>query len=55
MIIEKNNVTYFVKETDSTWVLDTSIDGVDVKYTISKADCPSFEALNEFVAENDVI
>lgn len=55
MIIEKNGVNYRVKETASSWMLEMSIDGVDATYTISKADCPSFEALKEFVTESDAI
>ena len=55
MSIEKNGVIYLVKETDSSWVLKTAIDGVDVTYTVSKEDCPSFEALKEFVADSDSI
>ncbi len=55
MIIEKNGVIYSVKDTASAWVLEMAIDGVDINYKVSKADCPTFEALKEFVAENDVI
>lgn len=55
MIIEKNDVSYCVNETTSAWVLKMTIGGVDVTYTISKTDCPSFEALTKFVVENDAI
>ena len=55
MIIEKNGVIYHVKETDSAWLLEMTIDGVDVKYKALKTDFPTFEALKEFVAENDAI
>lgn len=55
MIIEKNGVIYRVKDTASAWVLEMAIDGVDVAYTITKADCPTFEALKEFVNESDAI
>lgn len=55
MTIEKNGVVYRVKETASAWVLEMSIDGVDATYTVSKADCPSYEALKEFVTESDAI
>ena len=55
MIIEKNGIIYRVKETASAWVLEMATDGVDVTYTVSKVDCPTFEALKEFVTENDAI
>lgn len=55
MSIEKNGAIYLVKETASAWVLEMSIGGVDVTYTVSKVDCPTFEALKEFVAESDAI
>lgn len=55
MIIEKNGLTYNVKETASTWVLEMTIDAVNVTYKVLKTDCPTFEALKEFVTENDAI
>ena len=55
MIIEKNGVIYCVKETAFAWVLEMSMGGVDVTYTVSKVDCQTFEALKEFVAESDAI
>lgn len=55
MIIEKNGVIYSVKDTASAWVLKMIIDGVDVTYNAPKTDFPTFEALKEFVANNDVI
>ena len=55
MNIEKNGVIYSVKETASAWVLKMTIEGVDVTYTAAKTDFPTFEALKEFVIENDAI
>lgn len=55
MIIEKNGLIYTVKETATEWVLELSLSGVDVKYKVSRADCPTLEALKEFVADNNAI
>ena len=55
MIIEKNGLIYNVKETATEWMLELSLSGVDVTYKVLKADCPTLEALKEFVANNDVI
>lgn len=55
MIIEKNGVLYRVKETASNWVLEIALDGVDITYNAPKKDFPTFEALKEFVIENDAI
>ena len=55
MIIEKNGTIYRVKETASAWVLKMTVDGLDVTYNVSKADCPSFEALTEFVTKSNAI
>ena len=55
MIIEKNGAVYTVKESATGWTLTTSLGGVSASYNITKADCPTFKALKEFVAESDAI
>lgn len=49
MNIEKNGITYEVTENAKAWTLSTKIGSVPVKYTVSKADCPTFDALWVFV------
>ena len=51
MTVEKNGILYEVKENKSTWKLVNEGDGVTIKYTISKADCPTADELKAFVAE----
>lgn len=55
MTIEKNGTVYTVNETPTGWTLATSIGNVVVSFNITKADCPTFETLKEFVAESDAI
>lgn len=55
MTIEKNGTIFIVNETATGWMLTTSIDAVGISYNIAKADCPTFEALKEFVTESDAI
>lgn len=55
MIIEKNELIYNVNETASAWMLEITMDDVNVTYKVSKADCPTFEALKDFITESDAI
>lgn len=55
MIIEKNGVLYEVSENAKAWTLSTKVGSVPVKYTVSKTDCPTLEALKGFVAESSAI
>lgn len=55
MKIEKNGVTYSVKENEKSWTLSADIGGVSVSYNVSKNDCPDINSLKAFVMENDVI
>ena len=55
MTIEKNGTVYAVNENSTGWTLTTSLDDVGVSFNITKADCPTFDALKEFVAESDAI
>lgn len=52
MTIEKNGVIYFVKENFKSWTLSKTFERVSVSHNVSKTDCPDFEALKTFVAEN---
>ena len=55
MTIEKNGTVYAVHETATGWTLTTSLGNVGVSFSITKADCPTFDALKEFVAASDAI
>lgn len=55
MTIEKNGTVYTVNETATGWTLTTSLGNVGVSFNITKADCPTFDTLKEFVAASDVI
>lgn len=54
MTIEKNGAIYFVKENLKSWTLSKTIGSVPISYNVSKIDCPDFDALKQFVAENSV-
>ena len=55
MIIEKKGKVYEVKENSKTWTVSLLNDsGVTATAKILKSDCPSFEDLKAFVAENDL-
>lgn len=53
MKIEKNGNVYIVKETPTTWTLARQIGSIPVKYTVKKLDCPTLDALKDFVNENN--
>ena len=55
MTIEKNGTIYAVNETATGWTLTTSLGNVGVSFNIKKVDCPTFDALKEFVAASDAI
>ena len=55
MTIEKNGTVYTVNEIATGWTLTTSLGNVGVSFNITKADCPTFDALKEFVAASDAI
>ena len=55
MTIEKNGTIYTVNETATGWTLTTSLGNVGVSFNITKADCPTFDALKEIVATSDAI
>lgn len=52
MNIEKNGKIYTVKENKASWTLSTNVGIIPVSYNVKKSDCPTFDALKEFVAEN---
>lgn len=53
MQIEKNGNVYIVKESSSMWSLSTRIGDIPVSYNVKKTDCPTFDELKQFVAENN--
>lgn len=54
MTIEKNGIVYLVKGNLKSWTLSKTIGSVSISYNVSKIDCPDFETLKQFVAENSV-
>ena len=53
MTVEKNGVTYTVKETATMWTLAASRGNVDISFHVKKKDCPTIEELREFIANSD--
>ena len=54
MTIEKNGKIYTAKENKTSWTVSTTLGRVDVTYNVPKADCPTFDALQAYVAANDL-
>ncbi|MBD5086706.1 MAG: hypothetical protein HDT32_05080 [Clostridiales bacterium] len=54
MTIKKENKIYIAKENKTSWTLSTTIGQVDVSYNVPKVDCPTFDALTEYVIANDL-
>ena len=55
MEIEKNEKIYIVKETEKAWTLSLQIGKVLSSYSVSKQDCKTFEELQKFVLENNIL
>ena len=55
MIIKKNDKEYVISETAQKWIAKLEMDKVVLKYEISKKDCPTFESLESFMANEDLI
>lgn len=54
MTIEKNGKVYAVRENNKSWTVSIKYGHIDVNYNVQKADCPTFDDLKAFVAENDL-
>jgi hypothetical protein len=54
MEIEKNDKIYSVRENKASWTLSLKAGRVEVSLNVTKKDCPTFESLKAFVAENEV-
>lgn len=55
MTIEKNGKTYKVVENAKSWTVSILSDcNVTVAAKISKSDCPTFDDVKTFIAENDL-
>lgn len=54
MTIEKDGKIYAVRENKASWTVSKAAERVTVSAKISKADCPTFESLKAFVAENNI-
>lgn len=53
MNIEKDGKIYDVKENQTSWTITLADSKVVVSAKITKADCPTFKSLNDFITEND--
>ncbi len=53
MNIEKDDKIYDVKENQTSWTITLADSKVVVSAKITKADCPTFESLKDFITEND--
>lgn len=59
MTIEKNGKVYAVRENKASWTVSVKIavneiERVNITANVSKTDCPTFDSLKAFVAENDI-
>lgn len=54
MTIEKDGKVYAVRENAKSWTVTRAAERVTINVNVSKADCPTFESLKAFVAENDI-
>lgn len=54
MTIEKSGKVYKVKENVGSWTLSAKIGSVEIAYNVPKADCPTFDDLKAYVAENKI-
>lgn len=54
MTIEKNGNIYTIRENKASWTVTKAAGRVTVSANVSKADCPTFESLKAFIADNDI-
>lgn len=54
MSIEKSGKVYKVKENVGSWTLSTKSGNIEIAYNVPKADCPTFDDLKAYVAENKI-
>jgi hypothetical protein len=54
MEIEKNGKNYTVRENKASWTLSAKTGQVELAVNVTKKDCPTFESLKAFIAENEV-
>lgn len=59
MTIEKKGKIYTIRENAKSWTVSVKIainevERVTINANVSKADCPTFDSLKAFVAENDI-
>ncbi len=52
MTIEKMGKIYCVRENRASWTLTAEAGSITVSYNVPKADCPTLDALREYVAES---
>ena len=53
MIIEKNGKTYTITELQNKWNVKTNSGKLSATYEVSKELCPTIDALQEYVLNND--
>ena len=54
MTIEKNEKTYSVRENMKSWTVSIKLNSLSVTYNVSKSDCPPFDELKAYVAQNNL-
>lgn len=54
MTIERNEKTYSVRENMKSWTVSIKLNSLSVTYNMSKSDCPTFDELKAYVAQNNL-
>lgn len=54
MTIEKNGKVYAVRENKVSWTVSRKAGRIDVSFNVPKDDCPTFDALKDYVAASNL-
>lgn len=54
MNIEKDGKIYTVRENQKSWTVTLTDGRVTISAKVQKADCPTFDDLKAFIAENNL-
>jgi hypothetical protein len=49
MIIKKGEKIYIIRENIKSWSAETDVNGVKIRYNISKSDYPTFKELENYI------
>lgn len=52
MTIEKNGVSYIIKESPKKWTIERKLDKITLAFEIYKLQCPTFEHLKAYMFSN---